>query len=79
MNQPKILPSEQKGEKEKQDEEGLLERQTEQTYPTSTMFLWQKQAARKSTDSCEGRRRSLRRGRAGRKVIFARDEGRRQH
>ena len=32
----------------------ILERQTEQTKPMSTMFLWQKHAARKSILSCVG-------------------------
>ena len=31
-----------------------LDKQTEQTNPTSTTFLWQKQAARKSILSCVG-------------------------
>lgn len=35
-------------------DENILDKQTEHTKPMSTMFLWQKQAARKSILSCVG-------------------------
>lgn len=46
-----------------------LDRQTEQTKPMSTMFLWQKQAARKSIRSWVGTARTLRMEGGERKVI----------
>lgn len=45
-----------------------LERQTPQTYPTSTISPWQKQLALKSTSSSVGRWSSLRRFGGGRNV-----------
>lgn len=47
-----------------------LDKQTEQTNPTSTTFLWQKQAARKSILSCVGTDITLRIEGGGRCDIF---------
>ena len=46
-----------------------LERQTEQTKPMSTMFLWQKHAARKSILSCVGTASTARTAGGGRNDI----------
>lgn len=47
-----------------------LDKHTEQTKPTSTMRLWQKHAARKSTLSCVGTDSSCRMPGGGRKDIY---------
>jgi len=47
-----------------------LDRQTEHTNPISTIFLWQKHAARKSTCSCVGTESVLRIDGGGRKDII---------
>ena len=48
----------------------LLDRQTEQTKPISTIRLWQKQAARKSTLSWVGTEMSWRMAGGGKNDIF---------
>jgi hypothetical protein len=47
-----------------------MDKQTEQTKPISMIFLWQKQAARKSTLSRVGRARMVRMAGGGRKAIW---------
>jgi hypothetical protein len=56
--------------KDTEDIWNVLERQTEQTNPMSTIFLWQKHAARKSILSCVGTARIFLMEGGGRKDIY---------